>query len=211
MALIGDLVRSRQAPARASLQEKLAGALAEINRRKPRLASPYTITLGDEFQAVYRTADRLFIDIFSIMLAIYPAQARFGVGIGELTTPVNPKQALGMDGPVFHRARAAISELRDSGYLIALHGDPAPQGPAFDAWPLFNHVLNFVSHKIGSWERNRLQIMVGLLQGRTVAELEAQLSISNVAVYKNINSAALNELKGLTLHITKYLNVELES
>lgn len=209
LTLIGDIVDSKQVARRADLQKRLALALRKINERKPPPVSPYTITLGDEFQAVYKNADTLFPDLFSILAEIHPVEARFGVGVGALTTPLNPKQALGMDGPAFHRAREAITVLKKSGYLIRLQGEPR-QAPESDPWKLLNHLLNFVTHKVGAWEKNRLRIMGGLLAGRTAAELEDELGVSKVAVYKNINAAALDELVGLCQEITAILNRELK-
>src|SRR6218665_467049 len=112
LALIGDVVDSKRLPRRAEFQVKLEKTLKNTSSRNPSLASPYTITLGDEFQAVYRNADRLFADIFTIWRDLDPAKVRFAVGVGELSTSINPKQALGMDGPAFHHARDAITALK---------------------------------------------------------------------------------------------------
>ncbi len=210
LALIGDIVDSKSLAGRDAFQKRLLASLRAASDRKPRLASPYTITLGDEFQAVYRSADHLWLDIFSILADLHPVEARFGIGLGELTTAINPKQALGMDGPAFHRAREAITALKKSGYLIALHGEPAAPGPDHDPWKLLHHLLNFVSHKVVAWEKNRLRILCGLLQGRSVAALERELQVSNVAVYKNIKAGALDELLGLCQEITRILNRELK-
>lgn len=210
LALIGDIVDSKALPRRAEFQEKLAETLKRVSARNPALVSPYTLTLGDEFQAVYKSADRLFADIFEILTAIHPAQARFAIGVGELSTPINRKQALGMDGPAFHRAREAITDLKKTGFLIRVAGErtkDAAEGP----WKLFNHLLNFASPKIGTWERNRLRIVRGLLTGESVADLERELSISNVAVYKNINAAALDEWRALCDEITRLLNQALKT
>ena len=211
IALIGDIVNSKGQARRGDLQRTLAAVLKENSERRPKLASPYTITLGDEFQAVYKSADNLFLDIFSILAEIAPTEARFGIGVGELTTAINPKQALGMDGPAFHRARDSITILKKSGYLIRLEGNPPPQGEAYNHWKLLNNLLNFVSHKVAAWEQNRLRILVGLLKGHSVAELERELGVSNVAVYKNINAGPLDELLGLCHEITNLLNRELKS
>ena len=75
IVLIGDIVSSKQITDRALIQERLAAALEELNNRQdPDLASPYTITLGDEFQAVFDSADALFCDAISILLALHPEQ-----------------------------------------------------------------------------------------------------------------------------------------
>jgi hypothetical protein len=210
LTLIGDIVDSKALPRRAEFQDRLAETLKGVSARNPALVSPYTLTLGDEFQAVYKSADRLFADVFEILTEIHPARARFAIGVGELTTPINRKQALGMDGPAFHRAREAITELKKTGYLLRLAGEPAKDAGT-DPWKLLNHLLNFASSRIGSWEKNRLRIVHGLLTGETVADLEKELSISNVAVYKNINAAALDEWCGLCEEITRILNQKLKS
>jgi hypothetical protein len=53
--------------------------------------------------------------------------------------------------------------------------------------------------------------MQGLLAGRSAVEIEAELEISKVAVYKNINSGALEEMKGLCDEVTKFLNQVLKT
>lgn len=210
LAVIGDVVNSRDLPRRDAFQVRLAGVLKRTSARNPSLASPYTITLGDEFQAVYRGADRLFVDLFSLWRDVHPAEVRFAIGVGGLSTQINRKQALGMDGPAFHRAREAITALKKTDYRIRLLGDPPPpKGAEFDHWKLLNGLFNLMSHQIVSWEKNRLHVLCGLLAGRSVADLEEELGISKVAVYKNINAAALDEMKGLCDEVTKFLNREL--
>lgn len=199
IAVIGDLVDSRSVAQRSAFQRKLAKVLA-ATRDAPGLASPYTITLGDEFQAVYRTADRLFADVFSILAQIEPVQARFVFGVGELTTRVNPEQALGMDGPVFHQAREALTALKDHGGLLRIAGsDPAP-------WRLANSALNLISHELEGWTANRLRVLAGLLEERPVREIERGLRISRVAVYKNIRAAALDDVKDVCQELERALN-----
>jgi hypothetical protein len=212
LAVIGDIVDSKQLAARGEFQTKVAAALKTAGTRNVSLVSPYTITLGDEFQAVYKNADRLFLDIFSILRDIYPVQARFAIGVGDLSTPVNRKQALGMDGRAFYRAREAIIDLKESSFLIRAQGAPTLLGPPhFDVWQLTNHLLNLMSHKVAAWEENRLRILCGLLAGRSVGELGDELGISKVAVYKNINAAVLDEHRALCDQVAFFLNGELEN
>jgi hypothetical protein len=206
LALIGDVVDSRRLPRRDEFQLKLEKTLKHTSSRNPSLASPYTITLGDEFQAVYRNADRLFADIFAIWRDLNPAAVRIAIGVGGMSTAINSKQALGMDGPAFHHARDAITVLKTTGHRLQLRGDPPTPATAFDQWKLLNHLFDLVSHQIGAWEKNRLHIMQGLLAGRSATEIEGELAISKVAVYKNINSGALEELRGVCTEVTKFLN-----
>jgi hypothetical protein len=205
IVIIGDIVASKALQRRAAFQRRLGTTLAATNRANPALASPYTITLGDEFQAVYRSADRLWLDVIEILAAIHPVEARFAVGVGELSTRLNPRQALGMDGPAFHRARAAITALKQGSARLRIAGE------ADEPWGLVNHTLAHLSHYIDGWSQKRLQILAGLLRGRTVRELETSLKISKVAIYKNINAAALDEVVAICQDIANALNAALHA
>jgi hypothetical protein len=204
IALIGDIVTSKAVARRAALQRKLEATLATVSAAAgPALASPYTLTLGDEFQAVYRAGGNVWADAVGILAAIHPVQARFALGVGELATKLNPKEALGMDGPAFHRARAGITALKEAGGRFTIAGDD----PA--AWALANGALALISHHLAGWSGNRLRVLAGLLRGRPVRELEAEVGISKVAVYKNINAAALDDIAGICGELTKALNAAL--
>ncbi|MEO7597660.1 MAG: SatD family protein [Opitutus sp.] len=205
IAVIGDIVGSRTVTQRAAFQKRLVKALEHATRSARHLASPYTITLGDEFQAVYRKADGVFANAVAIMAEIYPVRTRFSFGVGELSTRINPTQALGMDGPSFHDARAALTALKDDERLIRIGGRPAA------GWGLANHVLNLLSHELNGWSRNRLLILAGLLRGESVKDIEAGLQISRVAVYKNIRAAALDEVVGICQQLEAAMNQALRN
>jgi hypothetical protein len=200
IAIIGDIVGSKQLAERNVFQRRLAKVLAQTSADARHLASPYTITLGDEFQAVYRKAEMLFADVFTIMAEIHPVRARIVLGAGALTTRINPAQALGMDGPAFHDARTALSALKEDKRLLRIAGRPG------ESWLLANHMLNFLSHHVKGWSRNRLFVAAGLLRGRAVKEIEEGLKISRVAVYKNIRAAALDEVVGICQELERALN-----
>ncbi|HFE63174.1 MAG TPA: hypothetical protein ENK14_02015 [Caldithrix sp.] len=205
IALIGDILSSREVPERNELQQKLDRTLSQVNRSNPALLSPYTITLGDEFQAVYRNADSLFEDIWQIMLGIFPQKIRFSIAVGTLSTPINRRQAIGMDGPAFHFAREGIQQLKKTSYLFKLSGE------AFPEQELINYSLNLISADVNNWEKNRMQILVGLLLGKKRKDLAEQLGISNVAVYKNIRAGALEAIIGIGRESAKLINRELAS
>lgn len=203
LALIADVVGSRDVPRRDWFQRRLAKVLEERRRSARHLASPYTITLGDEFQAVYRGAGTVWADIVAIMAAIHPVQARFALGLGPLSTRLNPREALGMDGPAFHYARAALIALKADGGLLRV------AGAGEERWALANHTLNWLSHHLAGWRHNRLEVLAGLLRGQSVREIEAALRISRVAVYKNIRAAALDDVAGICHELARALDLAL--
>lgn len=204
IALIADIVNSRKIEDRDKFQQKLEDQLRALNKRNANLLSPYTLTLGDEFQAVYSKADNLFNDVWEIMSGLYPHKARFALGVGTLTTPVNPKRAIGMDGPAFHFARNGISELKETSYLMKIAGEEIPH------LSLLNNCLYLVSQSAANWSANRFQVLTGLLKGWSRKKIAGQLGISTVAVYKNINKGSLDVLINLNKETGKMLNEALE-
>ncbi len=188
LVLIGDIVGSRQAGARAALQRRLLGAVQAVNRKRPALLdSPLTITLGDEFQAVYRQAGTVFGDIFFLLHALAPVRARFALAVGEIVTPLNKEQAIGMDGPAFHLARDLLTRLKAEKRLFAIAGQK--DATARLAAP----VLAVLSGQVEGWRENRLRLFSGMLEGANSAELAKAAKITPRAVNKNIRAADLDE------------------
>jgi hypothetical protein len=127
-ALIGDVVGSRRVADRARLQARLERLLGDLNRASgPELASRWSLTLGDEFQALFRSPHALPGAAERLCHGLAGTGLRFGVGWGELATPLR-RRAVGMDGPCFHRARAAVEAARRGRRLVAVE----PAGPAAD-------------------------------------------------------------------------------
>lgn len=203
ISLIGDIVRSREIGNREEFQKKMENQLRSINKESPHLLSPYTLTLGDEFQAVYAKADRLFNDIWKMMMGLYPQKVRFGLGVGTLTTPINSKRAIGMDGPAFHYARKGIVQLKETSYLIKIEAENVPY------LDLLNNSLYLISQTMRGWSLNRFQVINGLLSGQSRKKTADNLGISTVAVYKNIKAGSLDVIVDLSKEISKTLNEEL--
>lgn len=206
IAFIGDIVGSKQLSDRSEVQDQLREVLQRLNRRgDPGVLSPYTITLGDEFQAVLGRADRVFLDALTIWVAMEPVRVRFSFGVGRLETPINAQEAIGMDGPAFHRARQGIEDLKETSGLFAITGE---QGRGCVA--LMKPTLALISHLVGSWQPNRWRILLRLYEGGTVKEIAEELGISESAVYKNIESGDLKTIIDIFQAMTVDLNQALE-
>jgi len=76
------------------------------------ISSKFTITLGDEFQGLLHSGDNVMEIIQYIKKETYPIEIRFGIGIGSISTNINPEISIGADGPGYHRARDCIEELK---------------------------------------------------------------------------------------------------
>ena len=110
LALIADVIDSKMVQERFNLQKQLEKALRKMNELFGNyLASCFTLTLGDEFQALLKVDAPVFQIIDTLRSELSPTQLRFGIGLGEIVTAIDPLQSIGADGPAYWNARAAIN------------------------------------------------------------------------------------------------------
>lgn len=110
LALIADVIDSKMVQERFNLQKQLEKALRKMNELFGNyLASCFTLTLGDEFQALLKVDAPVFQIIDTLRSELIPTQLRFGIGLGEIVTAIDPLQSIGADGPAYWNARAAIN------------------------------------------------------------------------------------------------------
>lgn len=210
LVLIGDIEDSQsvQDGDRKALQEVLSDKLQALNEEyKEGIVSPYTITLGDEFQAVFNSADVIFVQMLKIMSVIYPMGVRFSLAVGEIDTPINSEQAIGMDGPAFHEARNGIKMLKESGYIFNIgFEDKASPG-----LKIINNSLQLLSGRIRGWNKRRLIILHMMKEGYDYKEISEALGISTPAFYKNKDAGMLDVVGELSDNITAVINQKLKS
>lgn len=199
LVMIADIIDSRNLTNRKQVQTGLESLLGELNGQQEQLLSPYTITLGDEFQALYDGADRVFPDILAIMRQLHPVELRFALGVGPLSTAINPERAIGMDGPAFHRARDLLAEMKHDSRTLAVTGLPDDDGLQDAALGLFNLQLR-------KWQPNRLAILQQLLQGSEITDIAQDLGITERSVYKNIHEGGLSYAIQMIRALTRRVN-----
>ncbi len=137
LAFIADLIDSRHIVDRAKVQERIKSELGAINRQFAGiLVSNFTLTLGDEFQALLEPLEAVsrLIDEIDLRLDL---PLRIGLGYGTLLTAVDPTQSIGADGEAYWRAREALNELK------ADDGQTRVKVSGFGEWqdPLLNSLL----------------------------------------------------------------------
>ena len=200
LVLIGDIVASKRIKNRKEIQKKLQNLFKSFNNNKE-IISPFTITLGDEFQAVFSKADNIFKYLWEVLFVIYPVQVRFSFGIGDITTSINTVQAIGMDGPAFYNAREGLTELKQKAFLFNLvHNDEKKI-------MLIKQVLFLLSHLTSGWKESRFKILSLLYDDMSVFKVAKKMKISDKAVYKNIDAGALANI----ISITKIISMEINN
>lgn len=192
IVLIGDIVKSRRLDTdpRLNVQNNLVRTFGTINNESRSLTSSLTITLGDEFQAVYENGAEILGHTWEIMAALHPVTVRFAIGIGTITTPINPKQAIGMDGTAFHAARRGIERLKENEYLYQIESDREND----PVEKLMNHSLHLLSSQMRGWNTNRFHVLHMMQKGVHYKKIAARLGISESAIYKNRESGSLDIL-----------------
>ena len=207
LVIIGDVVDSRSIEDRGGFQVRLRKALDGRNAEQPAdtLASPYTLTLGDEFQVVRMRAAGTFLDLIRLAEAVRPTLLRSALGIGDIVTAINPAQAIGMDGSAFHIARAGIDLLRDDRSYCRV------DGPSTLPDALINHGLALAFSRLETLRGNRLPLVAGLLAGHSVAAIADQLGKTQQTLYKTIQSAELKDVAGFLLAVERMLDQSLET
>lgn len=199
IALVGDLVNSRVIPNRIKFDNLLLDKMRQRSKKNLNILSPYTM-IGDEIQAVYKSADRMFDDCIQILEAIYPEKMRFSFGVGKLIKPINPNQATEMDGPAFYDARDGINELKKRGFMFNISGGSIP------SLELTKQSIFYISHTMVKWNKIRFQVFSLLLNGLSVKEIAPQVERSSRAVYKTIDAGALEIIKKIFTEIEENIN-----
>jgi hypothetical protein len=114
--LMGDVIESRKLNA-TRLRQQLKTLLSACNRDlKPEIISPYTTTLGDEFQGIagslHAVAETIFCLDEARIKKQYDFMIRYVAHYGEIQTPINTDMAYGMMGPGLTKARALLTDKR---------------------------------------------------------------------------------------------------
>lgn len=210
IVLIGDLIRSKELgdKKRERYQSLLRKETNRINQESSSMVSPLTITLGDEFQAVYEDLSAVLADSWSILAALHPVRVRFSIGVGEIYTSINHEQALGMDGPAFHVARDGMNLIKESGRIYNVSLGSASDRPEeeLSLAELINYSLHLLSNEIKQWKKTRFQVLVMQQRGVSVKKIAENLGISESAVYKNKDDGDLDLILSLKESIGKNIN-----
>ncbi len=198
-AIIGDINRSRSLANRSRVQRKFKRAIDTLNKEfKKEIASKFVLTLGDEFQGLLHSPAESYRLVRRFQEMMGDISFSFGVGAGPLSTSLNPRSAIGMDGEAFHRARAALQYAKK--HKRSLWFD-------FD-----NHAIGIVNALVGSIAKGRLllnptqrmmaQLMRAELRQVTVAK---KLNVSQQYISKAIQTTTMKETLEAEAALSEFL------
>ena len=180
IAVIADMVKSRELPSsrRALVQKHFEELIARLNKEfRPSIAAKFSITLGDEFQALLKTSTVIPDLLWRLEEQFADRQLRVGVGFGTLDTPIQP-YAINIDGPVLHRAREAVEEAARQHIL----------GGVFRGFGSLDDVLSGIARLLyfqrSGWTSAQRKIANLMRGGLSQSEVAAHLGVSRQVISK---------------------------
>jgi hypothetical protein len=190
--LTSDLVESKREVDRRVVQVQLEETLARVNaRHADQLVVPMAITLGDEWQGLARTLGAAFALDFAVRRELHPLRVRSGLGVGAVDTALRERTSL-MDGPCFHRSRAAIvaaKKRRGPGTVLAT--DDA------DVDDLVNAMERLLHDVIDHWTARQFDCVMAFLDHGSETAAAAALGIAQPTLHKSVAGAHGKEILGM--------------
>jgi len=178
VAVIADMVQSRELKAqeRRATQLTFSTFLKKINTefRKAVLAR-FVITLGDECQGILHDATVL-PDLLWRFDEFENRQLRVGIGRGVLYTPVG-RDAINIDGPALHRARASIERAKKDRLLGGVFEG---FGKNHDA--VFNGFARLLHHHRSNLSNQQRQVVAYLRSGLNQTQTAEKMGVTKQAV-----------------------------
>ncbi|HEY3435393.1 MAG TPA: SatD family protein [Solirubrobacterales bacterium] len=209
VALIGDLIASRQAENRLDLQNELRRALKRVNWTVKAL-QPLETTVGDEFQGVYKdaaSAVRASLLLRLELLKEAEVDSRYGIGCGSLTV-FEDKEPLSQDGPAWWAARSAIDRTREQAgegrtdfvrtWFVESEAEAEPPLGA----RALNTSLMLRDALIAQMRPRSRRLLLGLLRERSQADLAADEGISQSAVSQNLSASGAYAVRAAELELS---------
>ena len=206
VAVIGDIRGSRELADRSEAQREFKQVVNSLNEELPdsSIASQFTVTTGDEFQALLREATDAVEAVVSVSDRFHPAQLRFGIGVGALDTQLNPTQAIGMDGPCFHRAREAIEAAEDAGAWVRVDGWSS------ELVAHVNAMFDLVQCVREDWTDRQAQFARALKAEGTQKRVVERFDVSKSTVSESLSSGHVQEVREAEASLGNQLQAALE-
>lgn len=202
--VIGDIVNSKsiQIEERSDLQKKLKNILDRINYDyQYSIVSPFTITLGDEFQGGLYDSSKIFDILETIKNEISPHRIRVGIGIEKIRTPIQIKNSFGTDGDSYYGARNNINILKkrktfEYGYLFFTGNEDEI---------LLNLLFEFVDQVSSKWTEKQIEYIRKINTNESIDSLANRLNVDQSTISRTLKRANYNLVKKTLNEISMYL------
>jgi hypothetical protein len=193
--LMGDIIASSRYEASALREAFLAQIDSCNNALAEEIESPYTVTLGDEFQGVAASLRAAVGAIFFLeehLLGVRPPfKLRYVLVHGEIDTPLNRRKAHTMMGAGLTRARKLLTDKR--------RGQPRFRFdlPDRDAAGRLERLFLVIDGLTGRWSSSDAELIGDMIANRHNGEVGARHGKNRSQIWKRRKHLLIKEYLAL--------------
>lgn len=193
--LMGDVISSSKRDPN-ELQQQLRAVISSANKQlSDQLLSPYTTTLGDEFQGVAKSlvasVRTLFVLEEEILRRGFSFKFHYVAHFGAIVTPINPEIAYEMMGPGLAEARALlVAKQRKRPRFTFEYGDPRISR-------MLNGLFMVVADVVDSWKSRDFPLVVDLLGNSNDSQVGTKWGKDRTLIWRRRNSLRTDEYLAL--------------
>ncbi|SMO33031.1 SatD family protein [Gracilimonas mengyeensis] len=201
--LMGDVVSSTDYHSKP-LQKNLKALTKSCNESlEDRLLSPYTVTLGDEFQGIpdsLQTAiETLFFCEEECLRQSYGFKLHYVVHYGEIETDINPDIAYEMMGPGLSKARKLLSSKKRSRKRFQFALADAIQSQQI------TRLFEVLDSLILSWKQDDYDLILDMIENENNAEVGEKHGKNRDQIWKRRKTLMINEYNLLKEFLFTYI------
>ncbi len=201
--LMGDIVSSRQYKG-GKLNQAFSHLVSYCNRElSAGILSPYTITLGDEFQGIAGSLRSAIESIFCIEEACLRSsisfKLRFVLLYGRIDTPINKRIAHGMMGPGLLKAREILNNKKRGAprFRFAL--------PDQKLTLQLSRLFSVLESLISEWHEKDFSLIADMLANDNNDEVGKKHGKNRSQIWKRRKSLRINEYKTINKVIFDFI------
>lgn len=154
------------------------------------LYTPFSVSRGDELQAVCDKLSLLPVIIRNLRYACLPLRIRLGIGIGSINNPDLSQNSWDMTGPAFVLARKALDSIEKSKIPETVL---VSEDLCFDR--AFNSIYSLTDTIVSGWTPNQWEAVQAYETDRTFVKAAGELKIAWQNVQKRCQAANWGVIK----------------
>jgi len=201
---MGDIVSSRKYR-QGELNQTFAHLVSHCNEEMASgILSPYTITLGDEFQGIAKSLRSAVESIFcfeeTCLRKLLTFNVRFVLVYGGIDTPINEKIAYGMMGPGLSKARGLLTDKKrgTSRFLFDL--------PDNTLSLQLTRIFSVLESVVEEWHKKDFPLIVDMLANENNKEVGNKYGKDRSQIWKRRKSLRISEYEILKQVIFDLIN-----
>lgn len=210
-ALIGDIVDSKSLENRKVVQSKLHELLDGLNQKHQlSIVSNLTLTLGDEFQGLFKDIESvlLVMDEIDLVLSLNGINVRFGVGYGAIATDINPDMSIGADGEAYWFARDAITHIKK--YHFSQRANERIKLEDENDTEFYNSIMQVQNALRSSWILSQKELALTVIKSSGYEPIQydairKKLNLSNQSLSNRVGAASITQYIQGRKHLAKHI------